>query len=483
MKKLIIFFVFLSLISLVDSCQTKIEKARPNIIFILADDLKSDAIGIAGNPVIKTPNIDALANEGVYFPNTFISSAICMPSRASIMTGMYEKNHHCNFGHDGLKTKFWELSYPILLRQSGYNTGFIGKFGFGVSDVPSDWEYHSEDKLPAKDFDYWKGFPGQGNYFPKGKDGKHLTNLNSEYALDFLNNYDQSKDQPFCLSISFKAPHGPMTPDPVYDKLFVNQELSKPNTYDSIYYNRLPEAVKKSWGHNGYFSLYLNTPEKFQSYVKRYYRLITGVDDALGKIRKELERLNLSENTIIIFTSDNGYFTGEHLMGGKVLMYEESIKVPLIIFDPNSAVKNKGITNDNLISNVDFAPTILRFAGLDIPEQMDGMDISSLFQEREDTWREMVFCENNFSQGTEISVGPYDKDGKTNWRNQYYPKSWCLRSNEFKYISYWEEKNQTEELYDMVSDVFEKNNLISNSTYENIVKSFREKLKQELSNN
>ncbi|NQU52100.1 MAG: sulfatase [Bacteroidetes bacterium] len=452
-----------------------IKTDRLNIIFILVDDLRYDAIGIAGNPIIKTPNIDGLANEGVYFPNTFVTTAICMASRASIMTGMLEKNHKCNFGRNGLKSKLWGQSYPVLLREAGYTTGFIGKFGFAVSDKALDWIYHSEDKLPAKDFDYWKGFPGQGNYFPKGENGKHLTNLNAEYALDFLNGCN--KEQPFCLSISFKAPHGPMTPDPAYNCLFAEEEIPRPETFDSSYFELLPEAVKKSWGHQGYFNLYLNTPQKFQTYLKNYYRLIAGIDDAIGKIRQELKRLELSENTIIIFTSDNGYFTGEHLLGGKVLMYEESIKVPLIIYNPNSRDKNRGTKNDHLISNVDLAPTMLGYAGVKIPEQMDGMDISPLLKGNMKNWRSVAFCENHFSQGTEISIGPYNKDRHVNWANQYYPRSWCLRSVEFKYISYWEENAQTEELYDMVHDKSETNNLIKDPEYKQIIESFRKKLK------
>ena len=478
MRKILIpGMVFLTLSPMKGIGQTQ-KEVRPNIIFILTDDLRYDALGVAGNPVIKTPNIDELASQGVYFPNTFVSTAICMASRASIMTGMYEKNHHCNFGRDGLKTKFWEQSYPVLLRDAGYTTGFIGKFGFAVSNKELDWKYHSEDKLPIKDFDYWNGFPGQGKYFPQGIKGSHLTKLNEEYAIDFLDSCP--KDKPFCLSISFKAPHGPMKPDPEYDNLFVEQEIPTPETSDSSYYARLPEAVQKSWGHNGYYQLYFDTPQKYQTYLKKYYRLITGVDKAIGKIRQELKRLKLAENTILIFTSDNGYFTGEHLLGGKVLMYEESIKVPFIVYDPHSPQKEREQKNYNLISNVDIAPTILNYAGVEIPEQMDGMDISPLINGNMKKWRSMVFCENHFCLGNEISAGPYNKSGRVNWTNQYYPKSWCLRSNEFKYISYWEENVLTEELYDMINDPYKKENLVNDAGCKKAIKSFRKKLKKEL---
>jgi arylsulfatase A-like enzyme len=284
--------------------------ARPNLIFLLADDLRWDALGCAGNPVIRTPNLDGLARKGVRFRNAFVTTSICAVSRASILTGQYARRHKINDFKTDLAPEAFARTYVALLRAAGYRVGFIGKYGVGAN-------------LPARAFDYWRGFPGQGSYFQKGE-AVHLTRRMGDQALEFLKGCD--RQTPFCLSVSFKCPHAmdgaprEFPPDPRDEQLYEGVTIQVPKTAAEKYYRALPEFVQKSEGRRRWQRRYA-TPEQYQKVVRDYYRLVTGMDREVGRILAALEQLGFADNTVVIFSSDNGFFLGERGMADKWLMY------------------------------------------------------------------------------------------------------------------------------------------------------------------
>lgn len=252
---------------------------RPNIIFLLTDDQRWDAMGCAGNPYIKTPNIDSMAADGVRFTNSFVTTPICCTSRASFFTGQYARRHGIHgFGIDFTPQVFAQ-TYPAMVRAAGYKTAFIGKYGVG-------------NDMPESEFDVWNGIEGQPVYEHKDKDGndKHLTSIMGEQCVDFIQNYD--KDVPFCLSVSFKAPHvqdgdpRQFIYDPALEDMYKDVEIPLPETATEEYYQSLPEFLRdndtearKRW------QIRFSTPEKYQESVKGYYRLVTGVDScAAGNV-------------------------------------------------------------------------------------------------------------------------------------------------------------------------------------------------------
>lgn len=466
-------------LSLFNGCQTapistaQPQQQKPNIVFLLTDDQRWDAMSCAGNSVLQTPNMDRLAADGTMFKNAFITSPVCMASRASIFTGLYEQKHGCNFNTGNLSPALFAKSYPVLLRQAGYQTGFIGKFGFAVSDVKEEhnkysFTWHNEDNLPFEQFDVWYGFAGQGRHFPNGKSGKHLTDIMTEQAVEFLEN--RSGDKPFCLSVSFKAPHLPFMPAPRYSELYKDAVIPVPLTAGPEYLERLPETVKNGWGHIGYWQMYYSTPQAYQETVKQTYRLMAGLDESVGKIRRELKRLGLDKNTVIVLLSDNGDMQLEHQLGGKALMYEESIRVPLIIYDPRAPKSVAGQKRDELALNIDIAPTLLSIAGVEVPDCMQGKNLAPIVAGAKIPWRQDIFCENQFRLG-EWGDAP-------DWGHQYYPMSQAVRTEQYKYIVYTESQPPYEELFDLSVDPHETTNLATDERYQQVLNSLRQRHKQ-----
>ncbi len=421
---------------------------RPNIIFLLTDDQRWDTMGCAGNQIIQTPNMDAMAAGGVRFTNTFVTTSICASSRASIFTGQWT----CTHGIKGFATHFTpealKQTYPMLLRDAGYRTGFIGKYGVGP-----------KKDLPIDKYDYWRGFAGQGRYENKDEDGnyKHLTQIMGEQATEFLQGC--SKEQQFCLSVSFKAPHC-QDGDPrqfIYDRaykdLYKDAVIPTPETADPRYFEALPEFLRTSearrrWG------IRFSTPEAFQESVKSYYRLITGVDVVIGKIREQLKQLDLDDNTVIMLIGDNGFYLGEHGLAGKWFPHEESIRVPLVVYDPRAGGKLRGRTVDQMALNVDIAPTILELAGLDVPEQMQGRSLMPLLKGKKPRWRTEFFYEHMFEHKT-------------------IPRTEALRTQRYKYARYID--HDYEELYDLKNDPDETINLAKDEKYGKTLKSLRKR--------
>ena len=320
---------------------------RPNIIFLMTDDQNVRSLGCYGAPGVKTPNIDALATDGVAFDRHYDTTAICMACRATVMTGLLEYRHGVNFGTgttgDGQMTREdWGESYPVLLRNAGYRTAFAGKFGFTIEDSSKGGRY------PENDFDSWGGGPGQTSFVTARNKSMakyaqkypHATRSYGAFGSDFIRE-SAKKDKPFCLSISFKAPHRPVQPDPLYDDIYTGTHFPKPENFGREHGTHFSEQSRQGRQYQRFEEWHYN--DSYDEVMAKYYQLIYAVDVAVGMIREAIETAGVKHKTLIIFTSDNGYLCGAHGYGSKVLPYEESSRVPLIIYDPRSQKKNRSM--------------------------------------------------------------------------------------------------------------------------------------------
>lgn len=402
-----------------------------------------------GNKIIQTPNLDKLAAEGVIFDNAFVTTPICASSRASILTGQHMRRHRIYDFATPLSSDAMDKTYPVLLRKSGYRTGFLGKMAIGFS---KDEIRHLS--LPAKKFDFWFGFPQSINYrqVVHGKE-RFLTNLLVENAIEFLRT--NPADKPFNLSISFKEPHDPWNFfDPHAPNPYENTEFPLPVSYTKEDYDAQPEFLKESLNGSGIsweaHNVYLAPNGSFINEARTRYRLITGMDSAIGRIMEVLEELGLDDNTIVIFTSDHGNLIGEHGLYGKWIMYEESIRVPLIVRDPRQPVELRGTRSNRMVLNIDFAPTMLAMGGADIPPRMQGQNFSPLLYDDSIKLRSEWFFEHTF---TPKSPRPP------------IAKSEGVRSNRWKYIRYIEHDPPYEQLFDLKTDPEERRNLAGLAEY------------------
>ena len=445
------------------------QPSKPNIIFLLADDLRWNSLGCMGNSIIITPNIDELAKEGVRFNNACVTTPICCCSRASILTGQYmSRNGVRNFNTTINGTNFAD-TYPGVLRKAGYWTGFVGKYGVG--------------KIRETDFDFATAYLGV-HWYPvnptakveivgEAKNGMkytrimgdsiHVTDRNANDAIAFLRN--RPKDKPFNLSVSFFSPHAQDGhPDqyrykPSSEKYYQDITIPVPETSTLEDLNALPPFIsnEENFGRVRWHWRF-DTPERYQKYMKAYYRLITDVDVAVGKIIAELKIEGVYENTLIIFMGDNGYFQSDHELADKWYPYEESIRVPLIIYDPRLPAKKRGTSNDEFVLNIDVAPTIIAAAGAEVPKVIQGKNLEPLYSsKRPVTWRQDFFVEHPI-----IST------------KERIPSSEALVTHKDKYI-FWPDY-QYEEYFDLKSDRLEEHNQIRNKKDQNHIQSMKKRM-------
>lgn len=451
MKNVIGFFLLIGLLS---ACKNKSYQEKetkkvekPNIIFILTDDQRWDALGYAGNAIIKTPYMDELASSGLYFKNAFVTTPICAASRATILTGLYERTHDFNFGKPSLNNGYMYESYPYLLKKSGYRTGLIGKFGVKVNKGIEDSLF---DTCIKTRWPYLREVEGKE---------VHLADINGNHAIDFIKS--DNGDKPFCLSLSFWSPHADDGAEEQYfwpkgvDSLYVNDEIPVPVTANPSFFQALPEFMKNTMNRKRWYWRY-DTPEKYQKMVKGYYKMISAVDGVLGRIRKTLKEEGLADNTVIIFMGDNGYYMGERGFSGKWLMHEQSLRVPLMIYDPREPKSSQGKTFDEMVLNLDIAPTILEIAGIDTPNAYQGESLTAFYNEDIANWRKSAFFEH---QREGVSL---------------LPKTECFRDETWKYIRY-EANPEFVELYNHKEDLNEINNLALDKKYANRVESYAHK--------
>jgi len=458
MKKthLILFVAFLILNSVKTEAKKLASKKnqKPNIIFILTDDQRWDALGFSGNRIIKTPEMDKLAREGVYFKNAFVTTPICAASRASIFTSLYERTHGYTFGQGNIKDPYINNSYPALMKKSDYYTGFFGKFGVQYEHISSLFDDSEVYDRNGKYSDY------RGYYYKTlGRDTVHLTRYTGQKAMDFINN--APSDKPFCLSLSFSAPHA-HDPAPnqyfwqdAQDSLYRDMLMPPPLLGADKYFNEQPDYVKENINRKRWHWRY-DTFLKYQHSVKGYYRMIRGIDREIGKIRTLLKEKGIADNTIIMLMGDNGYFLGERQLAGKWLMYDNSLRVPLIIYDPRN--ENHRVIVDMAL-NIDIAPTIFDFAGLDVSSKWQGRSLAGYVKgENPVADREQFVCEHL-------------------WETPRIPPSEGLRTKKWKYFRY-RRHLEHEELYNLVEDPLEKNNLAKDEKYQSKLEEMRSNFKQ-----
>ncbi len=411
------------------------QNRQPNILILYADDWRHDTLGVAGNPVVQTPHLDALARQGVRFTRAHVTTSICGVSRASFLTGQY-MSRHGNPAFEMFRTP-WAETLPGILRANGYWVGHVGKWHNG--------------KFPAEQYDFGRSYAG--THYLKQPDGStiHVTKKNEADALEFLRS--RPKDKPFCMTLAFFATHAEdghpkqYLYQPESESLYQNIRIPIPPTAGDDFFRRLPSFLsnEKNEGRNRWHWRF-DTPEKYQEYMKAYYRLATEVDAVVGRVLSEID----AKNTLVIFTTDNGYFHGEHGLADKWYPYEESIRVPLIVRDPR--MKKAGLTNDSLVLNVDLAPTILAAAGLAASPRMQGRDFAPLYlSKQKPAWRQDFFYEHATIRNTD-----------------FIPSSEALVERDWKYI-YWPDF-KFEELFDLKHDRAETRNLAKEQRYGNTLK-------------
>jgi len=432
----------------------EIEGSNPNnIIFILSDDHRYDFMSFMGKPsFLETPNMDRMAKEGVHLQNAFVATSLCSPSRASILTGLLTHKH--GVIDNNTMVSEGTTFFPQFLQKAGYKTAFIGKWHMGgVSDEP------------RPGFDRWVSFKGQGDYYdPKFNiDGKrveregYITDLLTDYAVSWLEKQKENKNK-FFLYLSHKAVHARFEPakrhQGVYDTVTIEYPKSMANTEEN--YKGKPEWVleqRYSW--HGVEYMYHGELD-FETFYRKYCETLLGLDESIGRILDFLEESGLSDSTVVIYMGDNGFCFGEHGLIDKRQMYEPSIRVPLLAWGPGSV--HKGYVVEELIQNIDIAPTILEISGLKKPDYMDGRSFMPLLKGKNPDWRNEIlyeyYWERNFPQT---------------------PTVHGIRTDRFAYMHYygiWD----TDELYDINKDPEELNNLINDPQYKDTVEMLKDKM-------
>ena len=428
-----------------------------NVIFFLTDDHRYDFMGFTDRlPWLKTPNMDRLYKEGAWFKNAFVTTALCSPSRASILTGAYSHVHTIvdNFAPEGPGN----IYFPQYLQKAGYQTAFFGK-----------WHMGNEEDYPRPGFNHWESFKGQGVYYnPQlNIDGKQMTYGDSTYITDLLTEHaitwmkERDKSKPFFLYLSHKAVHSPLAPAKRHLGMYRNQKYSKPPTYYqtvSDEYKKLnwPEWVKQqrySW--HGVDYPY-HSHQDIEELVQTYCETLMGVDERIGSVLEYLKTEGLDKNTLIIYMGDNGFSMGEHGLIDKRHFYEESAKVPFLAYCPE--LFKGGQTISKVVQNVDVAPTILAVAGLVPPSNMPGKSFIPLLRGDTTQWRDKIFYEYYWEYDFPMT-----------------PTVFGVRTDKYKYIRYygiWD----TNELYDLESDPNETTNLIYKPEYAEIAKKLASEL-------
>ncbi|MCF8380104.1 MAG: sulfatase [Bacteroidales bacterium] len=440
-------------------------RKQPNFLFILTDDQPYDALGIYDRyPFLKTPNMDKLAMEGVNFTNYFVTQSICSPSRASFLTGTFPHIHGVNQNNPKVDPDWNSYpSYNSHLHNAGYETAFIGKIHMA---------HFKGEKHIRPGYDYWYSFIGQGDFFdPMVNDNGseyqeigYMTDILTEKAIDWLRD-KRDKSKSFSLCLWHKAIHEPHTPAPRHEGLYASENLPEPphGMHKETFLGK-PEwqrrkAIGKNWREHLPIPNELdeqNWPIKEEKFMNMLECLLA-VDESLGKVLTTLKEEGELENTVVIFSSDNGYFMGEHTYHDKRIAYESSMRIPMIIRYPQKIEQGSEI--DALCMNIDLAPTILEMAGVEVPEYMQGKSMLDLMEQKDENWRKSILFEYYVDDA-------YPYAG---------PDMLAVITDSFKLVDNFIE-GDIDELYDLKQDPGEMNNLISDLKYSEVEKKLREQL-------
>ncbi|TWT67585.1 sulfatase-like hydrolase/transferase [Allorhodopirellula solitaria] len=402
-------------------CHTAADAAeRPNFIFILTDDQSFGMMGCDGNETAQTPNLDKLARDGVFFDRAYITSAICTPSRISILLSQFERKHGVNFNSGtSVSPEAWAQSYPVVMREAGYYTGYVGKNHAPIGNGG----YKSG--LMETSFDYFYAGHGHIRFYPKDhhdifKTAKRDTQVEivGESIGDFLSNEHRLEgalrfldlrpsDKPFCLSVCLNLPHGAGTStmqmrdsdDEIYKTLYRDIEVPLPENYVAkadIENPKLPADVLKVENRQAGYN-WVDTPATARERITRQMQAMTGIDRMVGRVREKLAAERLDQNTVIVFTSDHGLYSGQQGLGGKAFCYEQTTHVPLIIYNPLVPETARGRRSDQLVQSIDIAPTLLNFAEIEPPEAFQGKTLRGLIEGSDQPIHDYIFTENLWS--------------------------------------------------------------------------------------
>ncbi|MFZ5829292.1 MAG: sulfatase [Planctomycetota bacterium] len=447
-----------SLILLLTACATffgtiaAAAEKRPNVIFILTDDQRSDMLSCAGHPFLKTPHLDQLAAEGALFRNMFVTTSLCSPSRASFLSGLYAHAH-------GVVNNFTDYpndlpNFPRQLKAAGYATAYIGK-----------WHMNEGSDEARPGFDYWASHKGQGKYFDTefNINGRrevlegYYTERVTDLAIDWIG---QERAEPFLLVLGQKAPHSPNEVEPRYADLYKDVNICYPKSAFQL--ENKPEWIRQridTW-HGIYGPLWdyrKEFPDRsaagvtaFADFVRSYIVTIKSIDDSVGRIRAALAKLGKLDDTLIVFAGDNGFFLGEHGMMDKRAMHEPSIRVPLIARYPK--LIEPGTVIEQMVLNIDLAPSVLDICGAPPLENIHGRSWKPLFGKKAAPWRKAWFYEYNYEK-----------------QFPYTPNVRGVRTDEWKYMHYPHGDGSPDrhmaELYDLKSDPHELRNVINDPAY------------------
>lgn len=430
---------------------------RPNIVFFFTDDQTTSTIGCYGNPVVQTPTIDSLAERGTRFRKAYVSQAICWVSRTTILTGLTGRSYGTAANPELARPDAVEKLYSDILRQHGYRTGYFGKWH---AKMPNDYK-------PADHFDEFEAI-GRNPYYKQQPDGslRHETELIVDRGVEFIKS--QPKDKPFALNMWFNACHaedGDRRPGighfpwpRAVDGMYENVEIALPRLGQPEIFEALPEFLKTTINRERYFWRW-NTEEKYLTNMRAYYRMVTGIDQAMGRFLNALEEAGLAENTIIVYSADNGYYMGNRGLAGKWSHYEESLNVPLIVCDPRVPESHRGRVSDALALNLDLPSTFLDWAGVEIPERYQGRSLRPIVSEETPAdWRKETFHEH-------FAV-----------RNRI-PAFEGIRNQRFKYVRYFDHGNY-EFLHDLKNDPDELVNLAGDPQHAETLVAMRERTTQ-----
>jgi arylsulfatase A-like enzyme len=466
----------------------------PNIIFIMADDLAAQAITVYGSiyeEYAPTPNLDRLAKEGILLKNVFCTNAICGPSRACILTGKYNHINGYYKNESGGKFNPDQWTFPEELQKHGYQTGLFGKWHLGSE--PKGFDYYKFHQGGGQQGFYWDPVYNENGKTVEEKG--YATNLTTDYALEWMAQAS-AKNKPFCLLLQYKAPHRNWDPDSVYMDLWEDIELPYPQTFNDDYSTRektagdtdmtmddlnrrdmkltppegLEGAELNQWygyGNKRGEIVYPDkslTPEenrkwKYQTYIKDYLACIKSVDDNIGRVLAYLDQQGLSENTLVIFTSDQGFYLGEHGWFDKRFIYEESLRMPFLVRYPDAI--QAGTTNNDIITNIDFAPMILEAAGIEPPEEIQGRSFyGNLLGQTPDDWQKSMYYH--------YYEFPY-------WH--HVQPHYGIRKQKYKLAHFYYNIDEWE-FYNLDKDPNELVNEMNNPEYSETIKEMKEELNQ-----